>query len=247
MARWKGTLTESRFDEGLELDFGKLGHLDSFFFDKFKSEDINTRLRKTESFRVCVVQAGRRDYERSHVFSHECFGIVVEAKNDSRVRPGDVVISLTGSMIESKMVVADSSCLRCRDKEEATKLVGLVDPFCRTYLILVEIARLRRGDFVLLKSSDPLLQHVLEQVVNHFEATAFHAETDESTEPRKLNIVIDTDGDCDFEGYRSRLALVARLIRQRSDDMSASESPKEAGPGALAMILPMSMQKVCCK
>ena len=221
LARSRGIITKARFEEGLQLDFRRIGYLDTFFFRQVSTHHpLGPGCVRVKPLGFALSRQNAmvlKGTSFGHFFSHESFGVVEEVRDESEVCLGDVVICLAGSMIKSELTVPETSCLPCTSEEEAMQLIGFVEPLYLAYMMLAEIVRLRRDDKVSVKCPDPVLRQAMAMVIDNFEGHLEDAGNEQRIHERSIDAIVDAEGDLNFERYRPALTLGARLFRLTFD------------------------------
>ena len=174
LALSKGIMTEGKFEGHLQLNMKKIGQVESLFF----KQNAHTRtlapgyvriaptafaLSKANAMTMKGTSFGRH-------FSHECIGNVIETGRDGRFQAGDDVICLTGSIIESELVVPHTACLKCASEDEAAKMLGFGVPTLKAFVALMKVGRIREGDVVLVSSYDEAFKYVASKLVDYCKA-----------------------------------------------------------------------------
>lgn len=79
-------------------------------------------------------------------FSHECFGHVQHASAGSKFKPGDLVICLAGTAMDSDVLVPEDLCISCETEDQGKQLLGLLEPIAIAWNAVVNLGRIIPGE-----------------------------------------------------------------------------------------------------
>lgn len=164
----------------LELDFQKVGQVDSFYYKKKDDEDESHILQPGEillepevfSLSALVCQrfsslsasiilirvqeaAVLRGQQESEFFSHEFVATVRTVGSEIfDFRPGDRVLSLSPGKFDTSIVVKKESCHKLLPKERFEDICGAFVPLCSAIYALRNLSRVKKGQVRVFPSAN---------------------------------------------------------------------------------------------
>ncbi|KAL3419450.1 KR domain-containing protein [Phlyctema vagabunda] len=208
------------FLHGMELDFRRVGHIDSFYYKPPPQISTNRGLQPGEillepelyflSAKEAAVLKGQHN---SEFFSHEVIGKVCEiGPGVPSLNPGDRVIALHPGKLESSPVILQDSCFKPHPQERLEDMIGLLLPLCTVTFALENLLRLKKSDVVLVHiPSDPLLAIMFTQSIRSRVSKVITTYTQDSEAEYLENI--QSPGICLIELEQSSwLSTVGEMI-----------------------------------
>ncbi|KAG9243665.1 hypothetical protein BJ878DRAFT_509631 [Calycina marina] len=142
----------------MELDFTRVGQVESFYFKPKPDEENQRQLNIHElcvepsaysvsHMEACILKGQRV----SEFFSHECVAVIKDVGSGiQKFSPGDTILCFAPRKFDTSFITDQSLCYRLPLDEEPERLIGTILPMCIALSTFDYVGRMKPQDAVLI-------------------------------------------------------------------------------------------------